>query len=246
MEKKTSVDYTVLVRDTDFSLRSSLESVGNIFMNAAGLDAERKGFGMDALHKQGLAWVALRIYIKVNSYPAAFEKLQVSTWVENWTKLTTQRDCILSDLDGKTLVEVSSLWAVIDFNSRQPVNLQEALPSYGPWLLDEKLSIRPPEKVRLLTNPELVATRKVVYSDIDSNMHATSFKYVSWILDTVPLEVFQKQFVSDFEINYVKECRYGETVQIFREQIGENVYAYDIRNQENSSLNRCKLTFSNL
>lgn len=246
MEKKTSVDYTVLVRDTDFSLHSSLESVGNIFMNAAGLDAERKGFGMDALHKQGLAWVALRIYIKVNKYPAAFENLKVSTWVENWTKLTTQRDCTIASADGKTLVEVSSLWAVIDFNTRQPVNMQERLSSYEPWLLDEKLSIRTPEKVRLLSNPELVSTRKVVYSDIDSNMHATSFKYVSWILDTIPLDVFQKQFVSDFEINYVKECRYGETIMIYREQLDENVFAYDIRNEENSSLNRCKLTFSNL
>lgn len=246
MEKKTSVDYTVLVRDTDFSLRSSLEAIGNVFMNVAGLDSESKGFGMDDLHKKGLAWVALRIFIKVSQYPAAFEKINVSTWIENWNKLTTQRDCTIQNADGKTVVEVSSLWAVIDFNTRQPVNMQDVLTNYEPWILDEKLSIRNPEKVRLLTNEELVATRKVVYSDIDSNMHVTSFKYVSWILDTIPLEVFQKQFVSEFEINYVKECLYGETVTICREQLADNVFAYDIRNAEGVSLNRCKLTFSNL
>ena len=246
MEKKTIIDYTVLMRDTDFSLHSSLESVGYIFMNAAGFDAERKGFGMEELHKRGLAWVALRLLIKVEKYPAAFEKLQIQTWVENWNKLTTQRNCIVTNAQGDTVFSVSSLWAVIDFNTRQPVNLQDALPCYGPWILSEPIALRTPEKVHLLTNEEFVATRKAVYSDIDFNMHVTSFKYVSWILDTIPLDVFQKQFISEFEINYVKECTFGETVSIYREQLQENVYAYDIRNAEGVSLNRCKLTFSDL
>ncbi len=246
MKKKTSLKYTVLMRDTDFSMRSTLESIGNIFMNIAGLDSERKGFGMEALRKQGYAWVALRILIDVKSYPAAFEKLKATTWIENWNKLTTQRNCVIEDSKGDNVVEISSIFTLINFNTRQAVNMQDVLSNsnYEKSICNKHLSIRSPEKVHLLTNEKVVATRKVTYSDIDCNMHVNSFRYVSWVLDTIPLEMFQKKFISEFEINYVKECHYGETVTINMEQLGDNVYAFDIRNFEGTSLNRCKLTFT--
>ena len=233
------------MRDADFSQHSTLETIGNIFMNVAGLDSERKGFGMAALQRQGYTWVALRILIDVKRYPAAFEEVKATTWVENWTKLTTQRNCVIEDSKGEKIVEISSIFSLINFNTRQAVNMQDVLDSnYEKSIWKKSIAIRPPEKVHLLANETVVATRKVAYSDIDCNMHVNSFRYVAWILDTFPLEMFQKKFISEFEINYVKECRYGETVTINMEQLGENVYAFDIRNYEGASLHRCKITFT--
>lgn len=248
IDKKTTINYTVLIRDTDFSLRMSLESIGNIFMNVAGFDSERKGFGMDALHKKGMAWVALRMHIQIYEYPAAFEELNVTTWIEQWTKLSTQRNCIIQNKQGKTMVEISSLWALIDFKTRQLLNLQDELSAFGyeKWLLEESTSIGAALKVHIPTNTELVGNHIVAYSDIDSNLHATSLKYVSWVLDTLPFELFQKQRISSFEINYAKECCFGEHVSILREKLTEDTFLYELKDSNGNSLNRCKLTFSNI
>lgn len=247
-DKKTTITYTVLIRDTDFSLHMSLESIGNIFMNVAGCDSERKGFGMDALHKKGMAWVALRMHIQVYEYPAAFEEICVTTWIEQWTKLSTQRNCIITNKQGKTLVEISSLWALIDFKTRQLLNLQDELScfDYGKWLLEETTSIGSAQKVHVPTQEELVGNHIVAYSDIDSNLHTTSLKYVAWILDTLPFELFQKQRISSFEINYAKECCFGEQVSIFREKLADNIFLFELKDSKNNSLNRCKLTFSDI
>lgn len=238
------------MRDTDFTQRTTLETIGNMFMNVAGLDSERKGFGMATLQKQGYTWVALRILIDVKKYPMAFEDIKVTTWVENWNKLATQRNCTIENSKGETLVEISSIFTLINFNTRQAVNMHDVMTSlnydYEKFIWKKGVSIRCPEKVHLLANEELVTTRSVVYSDIDCNLHVNSFKYVSWILDTFPIDFFQKKYVSEFEVNYVKECKYGETISINREQLSENVYSFDIRNYEGTSLNRCKLTFSDL
>lgn len=247
-DKKTTINYTVLIRDTDFSLRMSLVSIGNIFMNVAGFDSEQKGFGMEALHKKGMAWVALRMHIQVYEYPAAFDELTVTTWIEQWTKLSTQRNCIIKNKNGKILVEISSLWALIDFKTRQLLNLQDELSAFGyeKWLVEESTSIGSALKVHVPTNEELVGKHIVAYSDIDSNLHATSLKYVEWVLDTLPFELFKNQRISSFEINYAKECCFGEHVSIFREKLSEDTFLYELKDSNGNSLNRCKLTFSNI
>ncbi len=247
-DKKTTINYTVLIRDTDFSLRMSLESIGNIFMNAAGCDSERKGFGMDALHKKGMAWVALRMHIQVYEYPAAFDELTITTWIEQWTKLSTQRNCIIQNKNGKTMVEISSLWALIDFKTRQLLNLQDELSvfDYEKWLVEESISIGSAMKVHVPNNTEVVGKHTVAYSDIDSNLHATSLKYVEWVLDTLPFELFKNQRISSFEINYVKECCFGEQVSILREKLSNDTFVYELKDSNNNSLNRCKLIFSHI
>jgi len=245
MRKKTSIEHDIPMRETDFSFNLTLKNIGEWFLNVAALDSERKGFGMQVLQQKGYAWVALRILINVKKYPVAFEKIKITTWIQNWSKLTTQRNCIIQNARGETLVEISSIFALINFNTRQVVNMQDALVDmkYERYICDKGLSIRSPEKIHALSNEELVDTRKVVYSNIDCNLHVSSFEYVSWILDTFSLEVFKNKKISEFEINYIKECKLGETVTIHREQLNENEYVFDIRNQEGTTLNRCKVTF---
>ena len=74
-------------------------------------------------------------------------------------------------------------------------------------------------------------------------MHVNSFRYVAWVLDVIPLEVYKQNKIVDFEINYVHEVLYGETVSIYSEKLEENVAVFDIRNAEGVSMNRCKFTF---
>lgn len=243
MVEKSTYPFTIFTHDLDFTSKASLLTIGNLFMNVAGIDSHSKGFGIDEIHDKNLAWVALRIRIKMDRYPELSENVFIQTWIENWSRFTTQRNCVIRNEKGEVLGQISSVFTLIDFKLRQTVNMQERLAEYEEYVIPDVLEMGCPGKVKTLQNATLVGTRKAAYNDIDSNIHVNSFRYVAWILDTIPLEVYQQNKIVDFEVNYIHEVLYGETVSIFIEKLEENVVVFDIRNAEGISMNRCKFTF---
>ena len=59
------------------------------------------------------------------------------------------------------------------------------------------------------------------YSDIDLNGHVNSIKYIEHILDLFPMEMFREKRIRRFEMAYVAESYYGDTLSFYREQTGE-------------------------
>jgi acyl-ACP thioesterase len=49
-------------------------------------------------------------------------------------------------------------------------------------------------------------------SDLDLNQHVNSVNYVEWAVETIPLEIWQKQRVSDLEISFRAETNYGDRI----------------------------------
>ena len=58
-------DFYVYPRETDASKHISLQSIGAFILDAAGMAAKLRGFGMDYMHARGLAWVTSRIAIEM-------------------------------------------------------------------------------------------------------------------------------------------------------------------------------------
>ena len=199
---------------------------------------------VETLLKRGLTWVSLRMYIKVNSFPHNEDEITVETWVESCPRLATQRNCIIRNAQGDRLVDITSMWSLLDFNTRRPANIFEQLPEFANYVTDEASVVRPPEKVHPPMNPVKVGTHTVLFSDLDCNMHATSFHYVLWVMDTISLDEYKEKQISEIEINFVKECRYGEMVSLYREDISENESVFEIRNAEGEVLNRQRMVFS--
>ncbi|MCQ2609121.1 MAG: thioesterase [Bacteroidales bacterium] len=242
--EKTTVQRDIESNDVDFSFDSTVYSIGNMFMMAANIDSSTKGFGVESLLNHGLTWVTLRTYIKVNTFPHDRETVTVETWVEDCTRITTQRNCTFKDAAGNHLVDITTIFALVDYETRRPVNILEKMPEFPEkFIIDEKSTLRAPGKLKAIVNPQLVHTHTVVFSDLDCNMHTTSFRYVLWVLDAISLDEHKKKQISELEVNFVKECRYGETVSVYREDISENQAVFEIKNEEGELLNRQCVTF---
>ena len=61
-----------------------------------------------------------------------------------------------------------------------------------------------PGKISLPDNLAEVDSRKIRFSDLDSNGHTTNSRYGAFIADALPVEYRGRQ-PSDFKINYSKE-----------------------------------------
>ena len=64
--------------------------------------------------------------------------------------------------------------------------------------------------------PQLAATHKVVWSDIDTMAHVNNVRYVCWALDAVSRSILQDNPLKEIIVNYDAEVLLGEEVQLYR------------------------------
>ena len=60
---------------------------------------------------------------------------------------------------------------------------------------------------------ECVAERRIVYSDIDYNMHMNNTHYPDLFCDYIPQ--MERRWVTELSVSWMKEARYGDTVSVF-------------------------------
>ena len=81
------------------------------------------------------------------------------------------------------------------------------------------------------------------YSDIDINGHVNSIKYIEHILDLFPLSFYREHRIRRFEMAYVAESYYGDTLSFYREQVGDNEYDVEVRKNGTDVVVRSKVVF---
>lgn len=79
MKNQTTYRYQVATQNVDFTLRATIDSLGNYILNTAGIDAQGKGFGVDALSSQNLTWVLSKFVIEIDSRPEQFAEFDLTT-----------------------------------------------------------------------------------------------------------------------------------------------------------------------
>ena len=102
--------------------------------------------------------------------------------------------------------------------------------------------IAKPGRVKV-TAESPVAVHRVRYSDLDINGHTNSIKYIEHILDLFPLEVFKEKALKRFEIAYVAESYYGDTLSFFIEEKSSEEFDVEIRKSSNEVVVRSKVIF---
>lgn len=215
MIEKRRYTYQVLPREVDSSKRATLMTIGDYILHAAGEDADRNEFGVDDLQRENMTWVLSRMAIEMRRFPIEHEKYSIETWIEDVGRLMTTRDFILRDEKDEVIGCSATFWAIIDFTTRQPVDLRTN-PNYADVAHPTPCPIAKPIKINNVLGT-LTEKHTVRYSDIDFNCHTNSMKYVEWMIDTLPMKKLTDKKLSRFDINFIHETRYGQEVDIYSE-----------------------------
>ena len=205
----------------DFTGKLAMGVLGNHLLNCAGYHAEERGFGMTTLNEHHYTWVLSRLAIEMKRMPREYEKFTIETWVENVYRLFTDRNFTISDADGEPIGYARSIWAMINTETRKPADL---LTLHGggitEYICEKNCPITKPGHMKLASK-ELFGEYRALYSDIDINRHVNSIKYIEHILNLFPLEMFQNHSVRRFEMAYVAESYYGDTLSFYRDKVAE-------------------------
>lgn len=251
-DKKISFPLVVEPFQEDITGHLSWANLGNIILRCASLHAEAHGFGFTYMQAQQRGWVLSRLVLELEALPTTNEHYSVTTWVNRIFRQFTDRNFSISDAEGRVYGHGISTWALIDYATRQPVNL-ETLPEGGfqRAMLDEIPPIATYGRARCKST-EPVATRKCSFSDLDINGHVNSIRYIDMALDLFPLEWHREHTVRRIELAYGLEGHDGDNLELYKDNLGptaegatDHRYAIEIRRPaDNATLVRILLTFN--
>ena len=213
MSKIGIFNFKLQTEHVDFTGHVSMCTLAGIVMHCAGENAKENGFGIDDLMKYGNTWVLSRMAIDMTRFPVLGENIVAHTWIEENYDFMSDRKIVFYDQANNIIGYASTIWAVLNVETRKPQPLAE-IHGIGETPLGTRgFDIDIAARIRCTDSVD-VETRNVRYSDLDINNHVTSVKYIEWVYDAVGVETLKdKQFLS-MVVNYQNEVLYGEKVSI--------------------------------
>lgn len=216
----------------DFAGHLTMSVLGNHLLNCAGFHAADRGFGIASLNENHYTWVLSRLAIELDEMPKQYEPFSIQTWVENVYRLFTDRNFALLNKEGRAIGYARSVWAMISMETRKPADL---LTLHGgniaDYICNKECPIEKPGRIKL-GNDISVTDYQTKYSDIDINGHVNSIKYIEHILDLFPINIFKEKRIKRFEMAYVNESYYGDTLSFCEEQVNADEYNIEVRKDE--------------
>ena len=191
----------------------------NRIIDVATMHANEWGVGYERLIADNYAWVLARVTIEMERYPKVNENYTLTTWIEDYNHLFSQRNMAISDHNGETIGYVRTIWMVINLSTRQSVDISQ-LSYIRDNINDRPCPIAPQSKL-LPVKDGLARAHVFKYVDCDFNRHVNTVRYLELLLNQFSLEHFDDNFVNRLELAFLKETHYGETVDVYRKEDGQ-------------------------
>lgn len=211
----------------DFSDALFMGHLGNAMLNAADFHSNERGYGMHYLNTIHKTWVLSRLAVEMTDMPRGYDHFTVQTWVDSVLRFFTSRNFKVSSADGQHVYGYGrSIWAMIDTDSRQPVDILDVKDGLIQSYIDTTLDcpIEKSGRVKVGKEAPLVRIVRAQYSDIDLNGHVNSVKYIEHVLDLFDLEWYRSHRLQRFEIAYVAESYEGDELCLYKEDAGNGIF----------------------
>lgn len=166
----------------------------------------------DTLMKDNNIWVVVRYDMKISRLPKLKEKYIISTHAGETKGFMFPRFFQVYDKHKNLLVNISSTWVVVNFDSRRIIlrPFKDRTFSFE----SESFDLEMPSKVNEeATN--LVTKRLTKESELDVNIHINNTFYYDYILNTHDEEFYKENRVSRILLNYEKEITHPSEIKIY-------------------------------
>ncbi len=219
-------DFRVRSYETNVNGVASAQTICNYLQEVAGNHATKLGVGVDQLLKKNLTWVLSRLHVQFSRYPQWREIINIETWPSGKKGKFATRDFIVFDKNNEIIVKATSSWMLLDFSKMRTISMPDfmegiELPDRERAIVDDFPKLPQPQ------NTDIKRQFDVRLSDLDINQHVNHVKYIDWALEAIPLSVWKKRHLSQLEISFRSETRYGEGIIVQTEQ-DENIFLHQV------------------
>jgi acyl-ACP thioesterase len=178
---------------------------------AAGGHCLQLGLDWDSLAKKGLFWAVIRHRLEVTRLPRQGETIRVETWPMPTTRSAFPRAAAGYDEAGNLVFRCTSLWVLMNRETRQMVLPGKSGIDLDGILLGNEL----PAPGSLTPCPgQAIATRQVWFSELDRNGHMNNTRYLDWVMDLLPADLRRQKKLQEATLCYLSEIREGDRIEL--------------------------------
>lgn len=179
------------------------------FEDVAYENAERLGFGFSATYPNGYAWFLIKYHMTFDKLPS-WENVKIKTWASENKGIQCRREFEVYNKDNEKIGSVSSLWVLIDMNTKKIVNSKKVLnfpPLSGEFALDTRF-----EKIPVIERIDNEIILTASFEDIDMNKHVNNSNYIIWATKALDNEFLMNNSMKEIEIYYKHEIKCGDSI----------------------------------
>ena len=216
--------YTIDSRDLDcFDLCRPSALLGYL-QDAAGLAAGQFGAtNVEMVRKYGHCWMVVRTGYTLDQPLHWGDQLRIKTWHRGGDKPLMFRDFML-EVDGRSVGQALSIWTLVNLTDHS-MTRADHFPEFtgtdgGELIRQTKLP-----KLKLPAELAPIQERLLHYSDTDGNGHVNNVRYADFLCDAAHLQTAPAgTFVKSLHIDYLRECKAGETLSLLGGQGDDGFY----------------------
>lgn len=213
-EYKTRLTFADINENNQLTQKGLLRILGE----AASVHSEFIGYGPNTMSKTHLSWMVLHWKLQIFNTPSWHSEILVKTWPRTFNKIFSCRDFEVYDKENNLVAIATSKWVLIDIEKHSIYRISpEMANAYGIFdksVFDTEVN----DKENEPENSTYVYDYTIKRRDIDTNHHVNNLYYLDFAYDTLPENIWDKQF-NNLEIIYKKQIKLGDTIKCF--------YTYD-------------------
>lgn len=181
--------------------------------------ADELGFGYNAIMPLGLGFIIVNAYTEFTRAVKLGETLEIRTW-----PLKPKHMIFLRDFEfycnGEKVGCGVTRWCMINTKTyaMMPVSAYFKEGDFDGYNTERSLEF---SNWKIPTDGgSPVCSKKVGYSDYDHYFHVNNAKYAEFLLDAFAPAEFENKFIKKLQISFVKQCKWGETIDFYRKKEG--------------------------
>lgn len=220
---KFTQEYQTRWHDTDAERRVRPTQLLVYMQETSNRHMQALGCSLDGIRdEKGLAFLLSKIKLAIYKPLYAYEDITVETWTAESRGFSFNRFYTIKRGD-ELIAAADTTWALLSLTEKRLCKADEF--DFG-FEDDEAIDIGLPTRFRVPKTDTLtlLGERKIVYSDLDYNMHMNNTKYADMLCDFMPYESLSK--IRGISLSYLHEAAFGDTVKVYANVEGEK---YDFR-----------------
>lgn len=207
-----SEKYTVTSHNVDVNNNLRPTMLGQFMQETANHHMRDRKPTYYELFSVGKSFIVTRMAFEIMEQIHQYDNIEVKTW-RCPEKAATFIRCFVVESDGRPVAKAYSEWAVANRNTGKLCKADEV--DISNYETDEPLEMSVPVRFRLPKDADWkhVGTKRVMYSDVDMNMHMNNTRYLDMLWNYIPEIVSRK--VTSISIRYMAEAPINEDMEIF-------------------------------
>ena len=215
-ERSCRSSMRVGIRDVNLFRIMKPSALLEIFQELSVVHAASLGFGTQDVLSRGVVWVITMQRIEIKRMPQEQELIYLESWTGKTTHLMYPRFYRICDEKGELIIQASSLWTLMDIESRKMLSSEQ----FGHEIIDmtngEEIALPGAPKKAV---SDSVSRFAVPYSFLDQNGHMNNTRYLDLAEDLIPASLEGRK-LKTIVTRYQNEVRHGDVIELQWQELG--------------------------